>query len=68
MFLGDFYVNTTLNAVVEIFGSCLMLFAGVLGRKPVLFWSFLLAGLFCIASVLCNEFADGTEGTKLTDI
>ncbi|XP_076807256.1 organic cation transporter-like protein [Clavelina lepadiformis] len=59
---GDPYLNTTLNAVVEIAAYVFVYFSTKLGRRPVFSASYILAGISCIASMLFDLYANGDPG------
>ncbi|XP_078493969.1 solute carrier family 22 member 13-like [Ciona intestinalis] len=56
---GDPYLNTTLNGLVEVGAYLVLYFSGTFGRKPMLSGSFILGGLSCISSMLCDYFSNG---------
>jgi len=58
---GDFYINNTLNSVVEIIGDTSILFTFLIGRKKLFAIGLLGAGTLCIASMLTNLFANGDQ-------
>ena len=63
---GDPYLNNALNGLVEIFAYFSMIFAVCIGRVPLLSAGFIFAGIFCIASMLCDIFSfdDGGKFRK----
>ena len=61
-FLGDPYLNNALNGLVEIFAYIAMFAAILWGRVPTLAGGFIFAGLFCIASMLCDIYSDNLTG------
>lgn len=61
-FTGDPYLNNALNALVEVFAYFCIYFAVILGRRLTLSTGFVLAGVFCISSMLCDLYANGRWG------
>jgi len=55
-------LNNALNGLVEIFAYFAMFVTIWWGRVPVLSGGFIFAGLFCIASMLCDLYSDGVIG------
>ena len=60
--LGDPYLNIALNGLVEIFAYIAMFAAILWGRVPTLAGGLIFAGLFCIASMLCDLYSDNLTG------
>ena len=58
---GNYYVNTTLNAAVGFAGAIIIAAADWMGRRVMLSFSFAGCGAFCLASLLCASYAEGSQ-------
>jgi len=63
---GDFYLNSSLNAVVEVVGYFLPYYSNRFGRKPTQCFAFIAAGSFCICSMLTTVFGPDTTAISTT--
>jgi len=59
---GDPYVNVTINSLVEIFAALTVYFAYYFGRRPMLFVSYIIAGLCCLIAMCFKLYANGKTG------
>jgi len=55
-FFGNPYLNGFINAGIEIFGNLIFLFCSLVGKTRLLSLVFLLAGLACISSTICDIY------------
>lgn len=58
---GNPYVNTTINQVINIVSNVLTYTADIFGRRRVLIISFILAGIFCILSMVFKINAEDNQ-------
>jgi len=58
-FFGNVYINSSINAAIEMCGNFFGLLDSNFERRNLLVVSFFSAGLACIASNLCETFSNG---------
>ena len=56
---GNVYINSSINAAIEMCGNFFGLLDSNFERRNLLVVSFFSAGLACIASNLCETFSNG---------